>query len=278
MQPPARRTGSLPLALASLAATALACGPRSAPAPASTATAAVAADVTALTIPVGPGSEAALAALTGADPPAAAWQRAVYLIELFDDARFRRDDASLGLLRRAMGTTDGAASDRGAALTASVVAWLGGAVAALAPAAAREADIAAARTLLAFDASPPTRLVDVPARLAALIAVVSGAGDLADAARLRLAGWCRRALEDAREAPASERPGHAAHCLQALTRIDAVPWLSGAPPEVPWDAIDRGATALLDPVIAKAGRLALAAASERRTLVQLIGILAGDEP
>jgi hypothetical protein len=252
------------LALVCSLATAAGCHPAAAPAKPAVADARAA-----LTIPPGPDTDAAvaqLAAAADAGDRAAGRDRLLYLLAAFDDARFRRDDASLRILGRAMGETD---LGRGPAATDRALAFLDRE---LARAAGTDAE-APVRALLAFDTAPPGDPAAVAARLRAIQPLARGDGPLAPAARLRVAGTCRRALEDALAVDVPDRASRAAWCMSAL--LDSASPPAPAPATPPWNDLAAAARALLDPVVASRGPLAAAAATERRALLDLVSVLSG---
>jgi hypothetical protein len=262
------------LLLCGLAIATAACQRAAAPAPAKPTAAAARA---ALTIPPGPETDAAVKQLgeaADAGDHAAGRDRLLYLLAAFDDARFRRDDASLRVLGRAMGESD---LGRGPAATDRVLAFLDRE---LARAAGTDAETPV-RALLAFDAAPTADPDTVAARLREVRALAGGDGPLAPAARLRVAGSCRRALEDALAVDGPDRAPRTAWCVSALLDSTALkPWsgspsapASAAPAAPPWNDLAAAARALLDPVVASRGPLAAAATAERRALLDLIAVL-----
>jgi hypothetical protein len=191
-------------------------------------------DLAALVIPV-PESEperarAALARLgqrAQAGDIEAAWTRIHYLIDLFDDARFARDDHSLALLHQALGHADAGA--RGPEATQAVLAGLLREVDRVLALDRLHARAQAARTVLEFDSRPPLTRVGLFSRMAALKAVARSESPLGDNARLRLAGYCRQALLDAPRARYAERTRVIAHCLYPLYDTDPEPYFADNP-------------------------------------------------
>jgi hypothetical protein len=220
--------------------------------------AALSADLTALTIPPGPASAAALrrlAARADRGEVAAAWARAHYLLDLFDDARFRRDDASLALLCAA-GDLPAA---RGAAATDAALGLLGAEINRVLRADRLHPDGQAARALVEFDRQGPARRDQLFRRIGEVKAVARG-GPLAANARLRLYGFCRAAFTDAVRAPWSLRMRVLAHCLYPLYDSDPEPYFADDPARRPppprWQVLGDDLTRLAAAIAADGGRLA----------------------
>jgi hypothetical protein len=215
---------------------------------------------------------AALSDRAAAGDAEAAWLRVHYLLDLFDDARFRRDDDSLRLLRRAMGVAadgdDG--PPRGHEATGAALEFLLIEVDRLLGMQRLHAGGQAARTLLAFDDEPPRSRSDVLPRIVGLKAIARGGGPLAANATLRLFGYCRRALADAVETRWADRTRYLAHCLYPLYDADPAPYFADSadrrPPPPAWRDLIRDADALLASVADAPGRLVGAARHQRQEL------------
>jgi hypothetical protein len=169
----------------------------------------------ALTIPPTPETFRALEALESRARQGdlgSAWSRARYLLDLFDDARFGNDARSRAALWQVFGAAD---PDRGAAATARAIEALEIEVDRVLELDRLHPGASAAKTLLAYDAHPPTRREQVLQRMIEL----KGAGNVSDVeanATLRLTAYCARALEDATRAAWAERPLVLSHCLYPL--------------------------------------------------------------
>jgi hypothetical protein len=186
-------------------------------------------ELAALTAPPTAASAAALARVTErarAADTAAAWARIHYLLDLFDDARFRQADDSLALLAAEIGQPQPV---RGAATTDAAVAHLLVEVDGLLTADSRHPGARAARTLLELDQDPPTRRGDVFQRMVELKTVARGGGALADNARLRLFGFCQRALSDALGVSGSLQQRMIQFCLYPLFDSDPEPYFAADP-------------------------------------------------
>src|SRR5690606_31372843 len=208
-------------------------------------------------------SAEALAALAEGDT-AAAWERVHYLLDLFDDARFRGDAgaASRELLARALGLDPAA---RGPAATDAAARALLAEVDTLLAAERLHPGAQAARVLLDLDLEPRTA-EGAFSRAQALKRIARGGGPVAANALLRLAGTCRRALADAAAAPSRREPLVLAHCLYPLYDADPAPYLSAdpaaRPPAPAWRDLVAGTRALVDGIGA-GDRLARAATAQR---------------
>ncbi len=157
---------------------------------------------------------------------AAAWQRAHYLLDLFDSVRFGEDEAS----RQAL-----------AKIAARPITAMNGSAAttAIAELILLEIDhvleldrthnlAGQARSLIRFDAAPPRTRAQVFQRVEELKRVVAKHEDLETAARLRLFGYCRRALQDAESAKGARRRVALSHCLYPLYSSDPSPYFADA--------------------------------------------------
>ena len=214
----------------------------------------------------------------------AAWDRAHYLLDLFDDARFARDDTSLVALHRGLGLTGRAA--RGRAATDAVLAALLRDVDRLLARERSHVHGRAAFTVLRFDAHPPATRSQVRGRMAELKAIAGQGGPLAANARLRLIGYCTRALADAvvPTGPAGDSPSRIhrmMHCLYPLTDVDPEHHLaerrssasdrrSGRAPPPGWRELTRDLAGLIDLVASGDTRLGRAGRYQRRTLADFL--------
>jgi hypothetical protein len=180
--------------------------------------------------------------------------RALYLIDLFDHARFAAASASRKLLFEEVGGS--AAAPGGEMATQWVAERLD---AELARVAEPGPEVAAARALLALELAGPDG-----DRLKAMARVKRVARDLHSPLRanaiLRLYGYCARALRDATTAPRPERPRIANHCLYVLYDSDPAAYFSDdpeqRPPDPPWTAYRTGLIPLLTEVPRTGSRLA----------------------
>lgn len=174
------------------------------------------------------------------------WERVHRLIDLYDTARFAHDEKS----RAALGRELGAQVGTGPAATDRVIAALLVEVDRLLAADRLHAGAQAARTLLEFDGKPPAARAEVLQRMTEVKAIARGPGPLAPNARLRLAGYCWRALDDATRAPWRQRHFAVAHCLYALYDSDPDPYFARDPdrrPPLPaWRDLVDSARALLE--------------------------------
>jgi hypothetical protein len=185
---------------------------------------------TELTIPAVPGAADRLVALgRTADRGAveAAWTRAHYLLDLYDDARFRRADDSLDLLRGALGIA-AASPRRGAAATDEVIGKLLIEVDRVLRLDRRHHAAQQARTLLETEQKPPTDRTQLRQRVIELKSVAAGR-TLAGNARLRLFGLCRTALGDAIRMRWADRAQTMVHCLYPLYGADPEPYFDADP-------------------------------------------------
>jgi hypothetical protein len=185
--------------------------------------------------------------------------RALYLLDLFDHARFAAAPASRKLLFDELGGS--AAAPGGELATEWIAHRLDDELAH--QGAAPEA--AAARELLAIDLggadAEPLRLLAAARRLAR-----DGQLELRANAILRLYGYCARALRDATLQPYPERAGVANHCLYALFESDPAAYFAEdprqRPPDPPWTAYRDGLSRLLE-ALARTSRTAHGAARGR---------------
>lgn len=218
-----------------------------------------------LTIPPGAKSARALADLgkqAGKGDMQAAWLRVHYLLDLFDDARFRRSGNSLPLLVAASGDAKLKARQRGSAATDRALAFLLREVDVLLLRDRRDARAQNARTLIEFDNTPLVSRSKVFQRMVELKGIARGGGPLAANAMLRLFGYCRTALHDATRAPWARRMTVLSHCLYPLYDADPEPYFAAnpnrRPPPPQYKPIVKRLTALAKAVANTRGRLAAA--------------------
>jgi hypothetical protein len=218
---------------------------------------------------------------TSASAGKAAWARAHYLLDLFDDARMRRDGESLAMLHRALGTPPDAPRQGPGATDAALQAL----AVALDGILARDrlhAEAQAARTLVGWDLDRPRERATVHGRLEAVKAIARGGSGVAANARLRLHAYCRQALEDVRRARRADRTRIAAHCLYPLYTADPAPYFAedpaARPPPPDWRVLLADLDRLLGTVIEHPGRLSVTAQALRAELVELEPVLAAALP
>jgi hypothetical protein len=226
----------------------------------------VPADIARLTIP--PGADTA-AALTRLDEHAergnvpAAWARLHYLLDVFDDARFRDDADSRRILATALGRGD--EELRGAKATNAALARLLVEADRVLAAKRLHSGAQAARTLIEFDAKPPGERGAVFQRMVELKTVAAGGGPLQHNARLRLFGFCNNAFGDALRAPRHARIRMISFCLYPLFSSDPEPYFAADPRQRPpaphWRDLSSQMGALLASVKTGGARLAPAGAA-----------------
>ncbi len=218
---------------------------------------------------------------TSASAGKAAWARARYLLDLFDDARLRRDGESLAILHRALGTSPDAPR-QGPAATDTALHALAVALDGILARDRLHAEAQAARTLVGWDLDRPRERAAVHGRLEAVKAIARGGGDVAANARLRLHAYCRQALEDVRRARRADRTRIAAHCLYPLYTADPAPYFAedpaARPPPPDWRALLADLDRLLGTVIEHPGRLSVTAQALRAELADLEPVLASALP
>jgi hypothetical protein len=243
-----------------VAAVAASCA-RPAPPPSSAPRAPLAQEQALLLIPPGPHSQSALARLArgGAhNQDEAAWMRLHYLLDLFDDARFRRADDSAALLAAALERKDGPL--RGELATDATVAALLVEADRILTGARLHRQARQARTLLEFDAEPPRDRPAIVSVMAQLKAIARAGGPLAANAHLRLFGWCARAFEDALAVAPALRLDRIRFCLYPLFDADPEPYFAsdpaGRPPPPRWSDLDAAMVALANTVSRAPSRLA----------------------
>jgi hypothetical protein len=219
----------------------------------------------ALTIPPGPDSDGRLQALTGAalnGDVAAARQRALYLLDLFDDARFAGDGESRALLYAALGRSG--TPPRGPSETrdeATVIEHeLEAAHAAEGAAAIQDADLSDAITLIIADAEPPRDRGEFAVDMQAAREVLAHGSDFSPNAALRVYETCAQSLRDAADAPEGKGADIANTCLLSLYDDDPSAYFSNdpsvRPPDPPWRLLLADAIARLDKGGSAPGRLA----------------------
>jgi hypothetical protein len=174
------------------------------------------------------------------------FERVHRLIDLYDTARFAHASAERAELGHQLGFEVGT----GPAATDRVIAALLVEVDKLLAADRLHAGAQAARTLLEFDGKPPAARAEVLQRMAEVKAIARGRGPLAPNARLRLAGYCWRALHDATRAIWRQRHFAVAHCLYALYDSDPDPYFARDPdrrPPLPrWQDLVEASRSLTD--------------------------------
>jgi len=241
-------------------------------------------DLARLLIPPGPGTAEALERLEKhADEGRidAAWGRAHYLVDLFDDARFRRDDDSLRLLLATMGDAALTPTERGEDATAKVLSFLSAEVNRVVRLDRLHQGAQAALTLFAFAAQPPRNRSEVLQRMAEVKALANGS-DAASNALLRMVGYCRHAFEDAARARWADRAQMLCHCLYPLYESNPDPYFadhpSDRPPPPHWRELGAGMLKLLDRVAALEDRLAAAAQHQKGSITRLLDDNASEMP
>jgi len=189
------------------------------------------------------------------ESPAAAadrFERVHRLIDLYDTARFTHAAEARAALGRELGIQVGT----GPAATDRVIAALEVEVDKVLAADRLHAGAQAARTLLEWDGKPPAARAEVLQRMREVKAIARGKGPMAPNARLRLAGYCWRALDDATRAPWRQRPFAICHCLYALYDSDPDPYFDRVPdrrPPLPaWRDLVASTRALLSTAPAQA--------------------------
>lgn len=214
----------------------------------------------------------------------AAWARAHYLLDLFDDARMRRDGESLALLHRALGTP-GDAPRQGPVATDAALQAIAVALDGILARDRLHAEAQAARTLVAWDLDPPRERAAVHGRLEAVKAIARGGSGVAANARLRLHAYCRQALDDAPRARRADRSRIAAHCLYPLYSADPAPYFAVGQTESPaarpppdWRVLVADLDRLLGTVVEHPGRLSVTARALRADLAGLEPALAAALP
>jgi hypothetical protein len=233
-------------------------------------------DLAALTIPARPDTRSALEnldRLADGGNQAAAWGRLHYLIDVFDDARFRPGGDSGATLAAAMGKPS-EDPPRGAAATDAAIAFLTLEADRLLERDRLHAGAQAARVLLEVDAHPPAQRDEVFQRIVELKTVAAGGGPLAPNAELRLIGFCRTAFADAARAPRRQRARVLSYCLYPLYQSDPAPYFADdprrAPPPPDWTVLRDDMNARIDALAATESRLAVTAAAVREEFAAFI--------
>ncbi len=196
-----------------------------------------------------------------------AWQRAHYLLDLFDAARFGNDAASRSLLARVAGWP--AESMTGPGATQAVAELLLLEFDHILEQSRQHKLGGRGRILANFDLSPPRTRSEVFQRLLELKRIVASEGPLATNAKLRLFGYCKNALLDAASYVGQERRVAISHCLYPLYAANPAPYFAEKaekrppPPEL----------ATLVPVMQEllnqsAGRLLAASTVQRQWMVE----------
>ena len=210
----------------------------------------------------------------------AAWARAHYLLDLFDDARFASDDSSLAVLHRALSLPEPPA--RGREATDLVLASLDATVDAVLARDPDHADALAAKSVLAFDLQPPTRRAVVFRRMKAIKNTARGSSAVARNAQLRLAGYCARALVDATTAHYAERIARVAHCLYPLYDSNPEPYFAAHPERQPpppdWRQLASELDSLLAGIAASDARVARAAGLQRQFMARFVSARGKEMP
>ncbi|HUS64861.1 MAG TPA: hypothetical protein VMZ28_09985 [Kofleriaceae bacterium] len=196
--------------------------------------------------------------------------RLKHQLDLFDAARFGREAVLRAELERALGMSAGTLSGEDATdRAASAILVEADRILAEDRLDAGAQD---ARTLVAFDQQAPER-AELWKRMMEVKAIARGRGPLAPNARLRLAGYCWRALDDAQKTIWRLRVFAASHCLYPLYDSDPEPYFSRdpmlRPPPPEWKKLVSRAVELLAPV-GDWGRLERA---RQRVIADLQGVL-----
>ena len=242
--------------------------------PSTDSTVPVARDLRALTIPHTASTAAAFGRLSNHAErnKAAAWSRAHYLLDLFDDARFRSNGDSLSILADVSGTRAAAIRARGLGGTTAALDFLLLEIDRVLRLDRLHTGAQAARTLLEFEHNPPRKRSQVFQRILQIRTIAREGGPVAHNARLRLHSYCHQAFVDATRARWSHRPRILAHCLYALFDADPEAYFSHdpnkRPPPPQWRDLLAHATDVLEPVTAGASRIAAAARQQRQALTQ----------
>lgn len=176
---------------------------------------------------------------------AAAWQRAHYLLDLFDSVRFANDEVSRKALAKIAGRPLSAM--KGSAATTAIAELILLEIDHVLELDRTHSLAGQARSLIRFDAAPPKEQTQVFQRVEELKRVMAKHGELETAARLRLFGYCRQALQDADGLAGTRRRVALSHCLYPLYASDPEPYFADAasdrppPPERAELIIDMGA-------------------------------------
>lgn len=159
------------------------------------------------------------------------WPRLHRLIDAFDAARFTGDTGSRQTLARDLAGTQ--TLGHGPAATNQVIEQLQIEADALLARDRLHAGAITARTLLEYDRNPPASRDQVWQRMVELKAIAQSDHPLAANARLRLFGYCRRALDDAARASRRDAAAALPHCLYPLYNSDPAPYFAEQPSDRP---------------------------------------------
>jgi hypothetical protein len=154
----------------------------------------------------------------------AAWQRAHFLLDLFDAARFARDETSRETLAEIAGRPKTAM--QGSAATQAIAELVLLEVDHVLELEREHSLAQQARTLIRFDAAPPQKRSEVFQRVEELKRIMAKESELGTAAALRLFGYCRQALVDARGLVGSRQRIALSHCLYPLYSSDPSPYFA----------------------------------------------------
>ncbi len=165
-----------------------------------------------------------LEALSDAGDAEAAWQRAHYLLDLFDAARFAQDEGSRKLLAEIAGRP--VTAMRGPAATQAIAELLVLEVDRVLELNRQHRDAQAVRVLASYDAAGPTRRSEVGQAMQELKRVRTRGGVLATNASLRLFAYCQRALDDAQDFGRAGQRVAISHCLYPLFEADPEPYFA----------------------------------------------------
>jgi hypothetical protein len=155
---------------------------------------------------------------------AAAWQRAHYLLDLFDAVRFGGDELSREALAKIAARPLSAM--KGSAATTAIAELILLEIDHVLELDRTHSLASQARTLIRFDAAPPQERTQVFQRVEELKRVVAKRGELETAARLRLFGYCRQALQDADGLAGPRKRVALSHCLYPLYTSDPAPYFA----------------------------------------------------
>lgn len=227
------------------------------------------AELAALSIPPGATSEDALRSLeikADRGSAQAAWERAHYLLDLFDSTRFAHDEASRALLAQTTGRPLDAM--RGPAATQAIAELLVLEVDHVLELDRQHSPALQAQTLARIDAVPPKNRSEVFQHMQELKRIARGESLVATGASLRLFAHCRSALVDASQFSGPGRRVALSHCLYPLFDADPEPYFHNSPSQrPPPPTFDRLHSELKIMLSAEAmGRLAKAFAAQRTWL------------
>ncbi len=227
----------------------------------------------------------------------AAWARAHYLLDVFDEARFGGgearfggDDDSRALLLAALATPalTAPAETRAARQTRTnaVIDALAVAVDAILAQDRLHPGALAARALLAYDRQrgqpAPTAAAARWQQFVPIRRIAHSGSALAANARMRLFFYCRQILAEAAERPRAERDRLLPHCLYSLQDADPGPYfaapVSSRPPPPQALPLANALELLLAPVAEGDGRLARAARVARAELTAAMPTLTAAMP